>query len=126
MDLTPLIAWLNSLGPWGVIAAVVITIAAPRIFDAIKKRFPSLTPATPTAPQGGGVLNPPDVVPLAPAGPLANRPFLNLLLLSLRQVLVAQHPGRDPEQLVAEYLTVQLAERTAELRTGPPAVEPKQ
>lgn len=117
MDLTPLIAWLNSLGPWGIIAAVVVTIAAPRILDALKKRLPNLK--VPTAPQP----SPADPVPLTPAGPLANRPVLNLLLLSLQQMLAARFPGRDPEQLVVEHLAVALG--TQAVAMAPPQVPPQ-
>lgn len=117
MDLTPLNAWLSSLGPWGIVAAVVVTIAAPRILDWVKKKVPGLTPpgTPPPAPQPGPV----DPAPLSPA-PLANRPLLNLLLLSLKQTLAVRHPGRDPEQVFAEYLTLKLVAETAEPRASPP------
>ncbi len=127
MDLTPLTVWLNSLGPWGVIAAVVVTIAAPKVFDWVKKKLPALAAPTPkpAPPQGGGVLNPADPVPLtpAPSGPLANRPVLNLLLLALQQMLAARSPGRDPEQLVLEHLAMQLG--TQAVAMGMPAEVPK-
>ncbi len=120
LDLAPLNAWLSSLGPWGIVAAVVVTIAAPRILDWVKKKVPGLKlPTSPAQPSP----TPADPVPLtpAPSGPLANRPVLNLLLLALQQMLAARNPGRDPEQLVLEHLATSLGTQAVAMGLPPEA-----
>lgn len=121
-DLNQLAALLNSFGPWGVVAAVALTAFGPKILDAIRKRLPNLkfppaSPAGPTPAPGPG--------PLANPGPLDNRPVLNLLLLSLRQLLAARNPGVDPEQLVIRHLASQLGVEAAGLGMDREALPPK-
>lgn len=113
-DLAQLTALLNSFGPWGIVAAVVLTAAAPKVMTWLKSRFPNWkgpsAPASPANPAPG---------PLANPGPLDNRPVLNLLLASLRQLLANRNPGRDPDQLVIQHLASQLGVAAVDLDTEP-------
>lgn len=103
MDLTPLTAWLASLGPWGLVAAAALGFFGPRILAAIKAKLPALpaAPAQPSTP----------ATPLAPApvaDPLANRPILGMGLALLRQLLAQQNPGQDPDTLLVGHILNQV------------------
>lgn len=102
IDLTPIQAWLTSLGPYGWLLAIAAGWLIPKGIDWLKARFPNLklTPANPAAPNGPA----PVLDPLNPADPLAGRPVLGLALVLLKQWLARNNPGKDSEAMLVGHL----------------------
>ena len=99
IDLTPLTNWLSSLGPWGMVLALVVGIVLPRLIAAVKAKLPPApSPAKPATPAD----------PALPAPASTGRPVLDALLNGLRAVLGVQFPGRSPDDLLHQQLAASI------------------
>lgn len=90
-DLTPLVAWLNSLGVYGMLGAAAVTLLAPKVWAWLKPRLPNLKLPTVPAP--------------APAPAPDATPLRDVLLGLLQAWLAARNPDKTPAQALDDHLS---------------------
>lgn len=102
IDLTPIVALLSQLGPWGVVAAGLLVAFGPRLVPLLQKLLSKVPGGVPVAP----------VDPTKPATPVVvpdsgkDRPILDALGKLLLDVLAkrAKAEGKTVEAVLAEYV----------------------
>jgi hypothetical protein len=99
LDLSAVTAVLAGLGPWGLLAGVVLTLGV----QWAKKKFPHLVPGKPSpVPEPGPAPapNPSDPIPAAPTG----RPLLDLALRILAGIAARRFPKLTQSEAMERYL----------------------
>lgn len=102
-DLQPILDWLNTLGPWGAVAALALVVLWPKL----SPHLPRL-PGKPDRPK-------PDPAPALPPDLLPDNPRLRVLLLLLLDYLRKKHgthsDGEAIDREVREFLRAEALEK---------------